>query len=211
MTRAGDFWSRRKQAVEAEEAIAARKAADAETEAQKAALARQSDEEILAQFDLPDPDSIRPGDDVRGFMRAAIPERLRKRALRSLWRSNPVLACVDGLNDYDDDYTNAATDAPGVKTAYKVGKGLLKHVEALAEEARAKTRAAEADALPDTHDNAAISLTEVPESQEESDAAPASTTKVVVATSEIGEKTEPPDAVAAVPRRMRFSFETESE
>lgn len=137
-----DFWSRRRAAVAAEEQAQkqaeARKAELAETEAARAELQDLSDAQVLEELELPDPDTLKPGDDFTAFLRDAVPEHLRRRALRRLWRSNPVLANLDGLNDYDGDYTNAATDAPGLKTAYRVGKGLLKHVEALAAEADAK-------------------------------------------------------------------------
>jgi hypothetical protein len=43
-------------------------------------------------------------------MKQAVPEELRRLALRKLWRSDPVLANVDGLNDYDLDYTKLGAD-----------------------------------------------------------------------------------------------------
>ena len=204
------FWSRRRAQVEAEEAAeAARRAAEEESR-EAAQVAEKTDEEILAEYGLPDPDSIKMGDDVTGFMQKAIPERLRRRALRGLWRSNPVLACLDGLNDYDGDFTNAATDAPGVATAYRVGKGLLKHVEALEAEARRKDKeviaATPAEVAPDE-----IAAVIPEEMQEKERAALASTTKVVVSPVSIGEKSEPPEPMPAQPRRMRFRFDTETE
>ncbi|MHA3977173.1 DUF3306 domain-containing protein [Halovulum sp. GXIMD14794] len=141
-----DFWSRRRAAVaaekQAERQAEVRKAELAEAEAARAELQDLSDEQLLEKLDLPDPDTLEPGDDFTAFLRDVVPEHLRRRALRRLWRSNPVLANLDGLNDYDGDYTNAATDAPGLKTAYRVGKGLLKHVEVLAAEAEAKAEVA---------------------------------------------------------------------
>ncbi len=79
--------------------------------------------EVLEKYDLPDPDAIELGTDITGFMRKEIPELLRRQALRSLWKSNPVLAVLDGLNDYDEDYTDAAVATNAVKTLYKVGQG----------------------------------------------------------------------------------------
>ncbi|MHA6325086.1 DUF3306 domain-containing protein [Roseivivax sp. CAU 1753] len=153
MSRPRDFWSRRKAQVEAEAAEDARRADEVQRDARAQILAEQSDADILAQYGLPDPDSLMPGDGIAGFMRREIPDRLRRRAMRKLWRSNPVLACVDGLNDYDDDYSNAVTDMPGVRTAYQVGKGMKAHVEALAAEKR-KTEAA----LAPVDDDAAAAL-----------------------------------------------------
>ena len=48
-----------------------------------------------------------------------MPEALQRAALRKLWRSNPVLANLDGLVDYADDYTDAAVARPNLKTVFK--------------------------------------------------------------------------------------------
>lgn len=84
-----------------------------------------SEHDVLEKYGLPDPDAIELGTDITGFMRKEIPELLRRRALRSLWKSNPVLAVLDGLNDYDEDFTDAASATGAVKTLYKVGQGLI--------------------------------------------------------------------------------------
>ncbi|MCR9188362.1 MAG: DUF3306 domain-containing protein [Alteromonadaceae bacterium] len=81
--------------------------------------------ELLEKYGLPDPENIELGTDITGFMRKEIPEFLRRKALRGLWKSNPVLAVLDGLNDYDEDYTLASTAGQTVKTLYKVGEGLV--------------------------------------------------------------------------------------
>lgn len=121
-------WSRRRAAVaaESEEAdVAARETALA---LEQEALAEKTDAEILEELGLPDPDSLALGDDFKAFMSKSVPQHLRKRALRKLWRSNPVLACVDGLNDYDDDYLAQSLGQGAVKTSYQVGKGMLAHL-----------------------------------------------------------------------------------
>ncbi len=128
MTRDTSFWDRRRAAVRAEaEAETAAKQAALEVEQQQA-LAERSDEEILTDLGLPDPDTLAKGDDFAAFMAKAVPEHIRKRALRKLWRSNPVLACLDGLNDYDDDYLIGSYGNAPIQTSYEVGKGLLEHV-----------------------------------------------------------------------------------
>jgi hypothetical protein len=43
--------------------------------------------------------------DFTPFMRAGVPPALRNQALRLLWRLDPALANLDGLNDYDEDFT----------------------------------------------------------------------------------------------------------
>ena len=226
MSRGSDFWSRRKARVEAEEAEEARRAEAAEVEEKHKQLEEKTDAEILVEFGLPDPDNLAPGQDIAGFMNKAVPERLRRRALRQLWRLNPVLANLDGLNDYDGDFTNAATDAPGVKTAYQVGKGLLRHVQALEEQERAKIAAQFGEDIDTPQNLSEISLTDaesktsaenesIPEIlQNNAIAAPASTTMIV------GDKNHdeyangtPLDTVPEEPmrpRRMRFRIESET-
>lgn len=128
MTRTGDFWSRRREAVRAEaEAEKAAILANDES-AKRAELEDISDDEILDRLNLPDPDAMKPGDDFSRFMSQAVPERLRRRALRKLWLSNPLLANADGLVDYGEDFTDGALAVENLQTAYQVGKGMLKHV-----------------------------------------------------------------------------------
>ena len=104
MSAALPSWSRRRAAVAAESKAQALAQEQAVLDQEHAALCEKSDEEILDALGLPDPDSLVQGDDFKAFLSKTVPAHLRKRALRTLWRSNPVLACVDGLNDYDDDY-----------------------------------------------------------------------------------------------------------
>jgi uncharacterized protein DUF3306 len=147
-----DFWSRRKARVEAE-ARAGEQADQAALEAAELALQEEkSDEELLLELELPDPDTLQPGDNIAGFMGKAVPERLRRRALRQLWRINPVLANVDGLVDYGQDFSDSALAVENLQTAYQVGKGMLKHVQEMARQAEEKageTTEPRADAAPE--------------------------------------------------------------
>lgn len=137
MTGGSDFWSRRRAAVrKAEERERAEREARVEAD-QAAALEGRPDEEILAELGLPDPDRMRRDDDFRPFLQRTVPERLRRRALRRLWTLDPTLANLDGLVDYGEDYTDAATVVPGLQTAYQVGRGMLKHLEHLERAERA--------------------------------------------------------------------------
>ena len=136
-----DFWSRRKAAVEAEAAAEARAEAAVEAAERDAALGEKSDAEILAELELPDPDTLEEGDDFKVFLREVVPARIRIRALRRLWRLNPVLANIDGLVDYGEDFTDSAMVVEGMQTAYQVGKGMTKHVEELARQAAEKAEA----------------------------------------------------------------------
>jgi len=130
-----DFWARRRAGVAAE-AKAEQEAVEAKVLAEEhAALEELSEAEMLAELDLPNPDTMVQGDDFSVFMAKAVPDQLRRRALRTLWRSNPVLANVDMLVDYGEDFTDAALAVENIQTAYQVGKGMLKHVEEMARQA----------------------------------------------------------------------------
>lgn len=182
-------WSRRRAAVAAEaeqEDLALREDASAQEQDK---LADKSDEEILELLDLPDPDSLKMGDDFRAFMSKAVPEHLRKRALRKLWRSNPVLACVDGLNDYDDDYLAQGLGQGAIKTSYQVGKGMLAH---LLEVERAKNAAPE-DARAET----AVE-------DEDAEVLAAPTVQTIDETAKAADDADDPAPVIA--RRMQFQF-----
>ena len=93
---AGDFWTRRREAVAAEAEAEQAAVAAREAEAVRSENEDKSDAEILAQFGLKDPDTLEAGDDFSAFLQSAVPERLRRRALRRLWLSNPLLANLDG-------------------------------------------------------------------------------------------------------------------
>lgn len=141
-----DLWSRRKAAVEAE-AIAEVKAEEAIVKAEvEAVQAEQTDEELLEQLGLPDPETLGEGADFKQFMGDAIPARLKTRALRRLWSVNPLLANIDGLVDYGEDFTDAAMCVENMQSAYQVGKGMMAHVEELARQAEQEAAVEDGDA-----------------------------------------------------------------
>jgi len=143
LTQSTDFWSARRARV-AEEEEALREVESEKAQAQlNEAQEEKSDEEILLEHNLPDPDNLTADDNVAGFMAKSVPERLRRRALRRFWRLNPILANVDGLVDYGENYTDAATVVENLMSTYQVGKGMLAHVEYLAELAKKKEDEAE--------------------------------------------------------------------
>lgn len=88
--------------------------------------ALETEAEFLERNALADPDLLEPGADFSAYLKRTVPEALRRRAMRRLWRSNPVLANLDGLVDYDADYTNAAAIPGPIATAYQVGRGFAK-------------------------------------------------------------------------------------
>lgn len=198
-----DFWSRRRAKVAAEEQAEAEVLEQAARTDREAALAEKTDEELLAELDLPDPDTLGEGDDFKAFLSDAVPARLRTRALRRLWRVNPVLANLDGLVDYGDDFTDAACVVENLQTVYKVGKGMLARFEEEAEE-----QAAEGKEEP-------LAATEV-EAQPEAPEAPDPETPVLTAQADVPDQVrdapvfadEHTDNLTARPmRRMRFSFD----
>ena len=78
-----------------------------------------------AEFEDFDFDALDYESDYTQFMEKGVPEAVRRRALRKLWHSNPILANLDGLNDYDEDFTDAALAVDVLQSAYKVGRGYL--------------------------------------------------------------------------------------
>ncbi len=183
-------WSRRRAAVAAEEQAQARAKEDAAIAEQQAALAEKTDEEILAELGLPDPATLAKGDDFKAFMAKTVPAHLRKKALRQLWRSDPVLACVDGLNDYDDDYLTQGMGQTALKTTYQVGKGLMAHLVA-----QERKKEASADV-----EEAASVVEEAPEHDAQI---------MTAVQSEVAEEASVSegDSASYSPRRMHFDFE----
>ncbi|MFQ5626375.1 MAG: DUF3306 domain-containing protein, partial [Methyloligellaceae bacterium] len=91
------------------------------------------------EFDDFDFDKLNYGSDYTQFMKNGVPEAVRRRALRMLWSSNPILANIDGLNDYDEDFTDAALAVKVLTSNYKPGLGHLTEEErnaSYSEEAR---------------------------------------------------------------------------
>lgn len=125
-------WSRRKRRAREEGETgrpAARESGAGKTKTAPAAPPTEEggDPEVIAK--LPDIESLDERSDFSMFLQKGVPEELRRRALRKLWRVDPVFAKLDGLNDYDLDYTDAATVVEGLKSLYKVGKGMLERPE----------------------------------------------------------------------------------
>ena len=58
----------------------------------------------IAAEDLPDIESLDKDSDYTPFMQEGVPDELKNLALRALWRSDPVLANLDGLNDYEENF-----------------------------------------------------------------------------------------------------------
>jgi hypothetical protein len=152
-----DFWSRRKAAVQRSEELERVLVEEAEVAKERAELETKSDAEILEELNLRDPDTLTENDDFSQFLSAAVPERLKRRALRRLWGLNPVLANLDGLVDYADDFTDAATVVSNMQTVYQVGRGMVERfVEGAEEEAVEEFADEISDPVEENERNAAV-------------------------------------------------------
>jgi len=182
-----DFWSRRRAGVEAEAQGDEDLATARMAEADDAKLAERSDEEILAELDLPEPEALESPDQVREFLNSAVPQRLKTRALRRLWRLNPIFANLDGLVDYGEDFTDAAMVIENMQTVYLVGKGMLTaFVEDDEEEEITDETLEEDNALTEVeYEEAPVLVAVTPEPLPEPEPAPVATPR----------------------RRMRFAFD----
>jgi len=133
-------WSRRKQAVREEEAQAepnqpAVPADSAEPPAEAAPPGEEAPVSEDAAYADVDYEALDYTSDYTRFMGKDVPEMVQRRALRALWRSDPVLANIDGLNDYDEDFTDAALVVENLASAYKPGRGYASEDDPAAQEA----------------------------------------------------------------------------
>ena len=117
-------WSKRKRGLDAEETEEEALSIEEQQEINDAHQIellenRQAAEEI-------DLETIDEESDLSVFMKDGVPEALKKQALAMLWRSNPVFANIDGLNDYDDDFGSSDLIMKTFKSAYQAGRGYLK-------------------------------------------------------------------------------------
>lgn len=156
--------------------------------------ADRPDDEVLAELDLPEPETLGAGDDFSRFMGEAVPARLRNRALRRLWLTNPALANLDELLDYGEDFTDAATVVENLQTAYQAGKGFLRDV---AEETEPPNPATAPDEQ-EPEEAAPDDMADTPSELEET--VPEEPMPVLAMTDAEGE-------ALPAPRRMRFRFD----
>lgn len=140
-------WSRRKRLVEkAEEAGDAPASDEADLSISGSMEAEEEEAEVLERLGLPLPESLKMGDDFSAFMAPGVPGFLKTRALKVLWGSNPVLANLDGLNDYDDDFRSPELTKKVLATGYKVGRGFIRDIVEGAEDDGAEEIVTQADA-----------------------------------------------------------------
>jgi len=125
---------------------------------------------------------------VKRFLAKNVPDFLRRRALRTLWKSHPTFAVLDGLNDYDEDFNLPEFNQKIIGTSYQVGKGIVRKVEELLEDDELDVAEVEAE-----DDENEISAPEVIEEQ----------LVLTVAETDVVDPVEESVPTYA-PRRMRF-------
>jgi hypothetical protein len=116
-------WSRRKRGESADGDLGTEAAEAPPLSEADPAESDEGDPEVIAK--LPDLDSLTEETDFTVFFQDGVPEALRRKALRKLWRLNPIFAHLDGLNDYDEDFSALGIIAENIKTMYKVGRGFM--------------------------------------------------------------------------------------
>ena len=119
-------WSRRKAEAQSAEPAPS---PDASTDQTAGTDAEQTPDEAAIVADLPDIDSLDKDSDFSAFMKQGVPQALRRQALRKLWKVNPVFGILDGMNEYDEDFTITTAIGESVKTIYQVGKGMVREEE----------------------------------------------------------------------------------
>ena len=100
-------WSRRKLEADqlapvVEESAPMETGADLNAADQVAAEAEAKP--VLTDADMPDIESLDENSDFSGFMSTGVSDELRNLALRKLFKA-PVFNIRDGLDEYDEDYT----------------------------------------------------------------------------------------------------------
>jgi hypothetical protein len=88
------------------------------------ASAQAPEENPPAIDDLPPIDELTAESDFTAFLRAGVPEELKRQALRKLWRSDPVFANLDGLVEYGEDFGAAFRNPGPVATLFRIGRGM---------------------------------------------------------------------------------------
>jgi len=97
-------WSRRKLDARQDNPEAPAGATDA---AENSGLPAEEPEKVLTDADMPPIETLDGDSDYAPFLSAGVSDDLRRRAMRMLF-SQPGFNITDGLNDYDEDYTQFA-------------------------------------------------------------------------------------------------------
>lgn len=123
-------WSKRKSAAredEDQEAVADEDVLALSENQNESDLDDVNDTQELTEEDFEDVDfeALDKSSDYTRFVKANVPAAIQQKALRKLWDSDSVFEVLDGMNDYDEDFTGDGLAGKAFKTAYKVGRGFL--------------------------------------------------------------------------------------
>lgn len=128
-------WSKRKtdirsgnsEDVEQQTAALAPEVGTDENEITSVVSTEDTQPEMLEEADFEDVDfdELDKSSDYTRFIKANVPAAIQKRALRKLWASDSVFEVLDGMNDYDEDFTGNGLAGKIFKTAHKVGRGFI--------------------------------------------------------------------------------------
>lgn len=116
-------WSKQKQKARQELEVVkptAEEEAFARVELEEAEKQQLANRQAAEAVDL---ESLDDSSDFSIFMKDGVPDGLRRKAYRLLWRTNPVLANLDGLNDYDENFADPGMLMKNFKSAWDVTKG----------------------------------------------------------------------------------------
>ena len=142
-------WSDRKRAIAAGDVVVeddpqlapVEVSAPANAEEEAARLAElTANREAAEAIDI---DALDYDSDYSAFFKDGVPTLLRQKAMRLLWRSNPILANVDGLCDYYENFGDPALILEKFESAYRIGKGYF------VEDEEAETDEITSDEAPD--------------------------------------------------------------
>lgn len=142
-------WSQRKAAARRGESDDEPAVPASETEAAAESAAVPAPEPAASPAEseppvLPPIEELDAQSDYTVFLGKDVPEALRSAALRKLWASDPVFSVLDGLNDYDDDYTQIADIINLAQTSFRPAPGdeVEKKIDAAFGNTEADARAA---------------------------------------------------------------------
>lgn len=121
---------------------------------------------VIGPADLPSIESLDRDSDFSMFMKEGVPDELRQLALRKLWRLSPGI--LDGLDDYDEDYSLVKMVAEKVSGVYKGGQGVPRPGD---EEALGEGKEAEAGPAPSVAREDDAKAEETTDASHDSDAA----------------------------------------
>lgn len=138
-------WSKRKQAVAAGEEMQEPSLDEAISDDVPNEISEERAAELKANqlaAEAIDMERLEYDSDFSAFFKDGVPLLLKQKAMRILWRTHPVLANVDGLCDYDENFADPSLILDKYASAYRVGKGYA--FEDTADEGEEEVAAAEA-------------------------------------------------------------------